>query len=74
MTLNIDTEISVIIEKVISALIIGGVTWLVVTTIELKSELELLKHDLNSEIRIINYKLDNSNRVLQDLYEVKKDK
>ncbi len=56
-------NINELIKKIIISLIISGISWLVYTTVELKSELKL-----------INYKLDTLNVVFQDIYETKKDK
>ncbi len=52
-----------IIQKVMVSLIVAGVSWLVYTTVEIKSE-----------IKLINYKIDVNNKVFQDIYETKKDK
>ena len=51
------------IQKVLIGLIVVGVSWLVMETVNHRSELKL-----------INYKLDVNNKVLQDLYEVKESK
>ena len=51
------------ISKIITALVVGGISWLVLTTVETKEHLKL-----------IEYKLEQNNKILQDLYDTKKDK
>jgi hypothetical protein len=48
------------ISKIITSLIVAGVSWLVYTTVETKEH-----------IKLIEYKLEQNNKILQDLYETK---
>jgi len=52
-----------LLNGLITALIIGAVSWLFLTTLENSKSLKL-----------IEYKLDQNNMILQNLYESKKDK
>ena len=51
-----------IIKKITTTLVVAGISWMVYTTVEIKSEMKLM-----------NYKLEANNYVLQDIYESKKD-
>ncbi len=56
-------DISDLINKILSAAVVAGVSWLLVTTINHRTELKLM-----------DYKLDQLNIVLQDIYETKEKK
>ncbi len=49
--------------KIVSSLVIMGISWMVYTTVETKGHL-----------RLIEYKLDQNNIILQNLYETKQNK
>ena len=51
------------IQKILISLIVTGISWLVYTTVETKEH-----------IKLIEYKLEQNNKILQDIYESKKDK
>ena len=51
------------IQKILIPLIVSGITWIVYETVEHEKQLTL-----------IQYQLEQNNKILQDLYEIKKDK